>query len=73
MMDPPYSKPLSLRLEKKFGEPNGALQKYAKSGTMKVPLSKKVKLTHDTYLFVYDLPEKDITLGLGVGHHIVIQ
>jgi cytochrome-b5 reductase len=51
----------------------GALQRYAPAGsTMEVPLSKKVQLTHDTYLFEFQLPDPLFTLGLEVGQHITI-
>lgn len=34
---------------------------------------KKQAITHDTYLFVFGLPDPEITLGLEVGQHIAIQ
>jgi len=40
---------------------------------MEVPLIKKQTITHDTYMFVFQLPEPEIPLGLGVGHHITIH
>jgi len=51
----------------------GALQLYSKNGLLEVPLIKKQAITHDTYLFVFGLPDPEITLGLEVGQHIAIH
>jgi len=51
----------------------GALQKYALEGTMEVALIKREVITHDSYIFTYELPEKDLILGLKPGNHIAIK
>ena len=38
-----------------------------------VPLLEKIKLTHDTYDFIFKLPEDDMVLGIGVGQCIVLS
>ena len=51
-----------------------ALGKLPKKGDLlQVPLLEKIKLSHDTYVFKFSLPEKDDVLGIKVGEHIKIQ
>ena len=38
----------------------------------KVPLSEKIQLSHDTFLFRFSLPTKDTVLGLPIGKHFKI-
>ena len=38
-----------------------------------VPLIIKEKVTHDTYNFVFKLPEEDMVLGIGVGQCISLS
>ena len=40
---------------------------------IEVTLSKIKKVSHDSDLFTYDLPDKDLPLGLGVGGHIIVE
>lgn len=47
---------------------NGALQKH--DGTLHLPLVEKEKITHDTYNFVFKLPEENQELGLPLGGHL---
>jgi hypothetical protein len=47
---------------------NGALQ--VNNGTLELELSKKVKITHDTYNFHFKLPQEDQELGLYLGGHL---
>jgi len=51
----------------------GNLQRFSDSGFMDVPLAKVNKITHDTYIFTYNLPDPDLPLGLHVGQHIAIH
>jgi len=51
----------------------GNLQRFSQNGFMEVPLSKIVKVNHDTYIFTYNLPDPDLPLGLHNGQHIAIQ
>jgi len=50
----------------------GNLQKFGESGFMDVPLGKVTKITHDTFIFSYILPDPDLSLGLHVGQHIAV-
>lgn len=38
-----------------------------------VPLLQKIQLNHDTFDFIFGLPQDDIVLGIGVGQHVVLQ
>jgi NAD(P)H-flavin reductase len=52
---------------------NGALQLHSKDGFLDVPLTKRNKITHDTYILTFGLPAPDLTLGLETGQHIIIH
>jgi len=49
-----------------------ALEKFCESDSMRVKLLEKTKITHDSYIFVFDLPDPNAYLGLGVGHCVVV-
>ena len=49
------------------------LLKTKESSLIPFPMIKRTKLTHDTYIFRYGLPEEDMTLGLPVGGHVIIK
>jgi hypothetical protein len=51
---------------------SGALQLYSKDGFFEVRLKAKKEVTHDTYLFQFELPKPDLSLGLETGQHIII-
>jgi len=38
-----------------------------------VSLSKINKISPDSYIYTYDLPDPEISLGYKAGHHIFIQ
>ena len=42
-------------------------------GNISLKLAKKIKLTHDTYIFRYAFPDPDWTLGLPIGNHVVFS
>jgi len=51
-----------------------ALQKYTNETTfLEVPLIKKEAISHDSYIFTFELPEKDLVLGTKAGEFIRIQ
>ena len=54
-------------------EIKGALQIYAKDGTLEVPLVKKFKVAHDTFLLTFELFDHTSCLGLEIGQHISVQ
>ena len=36
-------------------------------------LGKKIKLTHDTYIFRFALPDPDWSFGLPIGNHVIFS
>lgn len=38
-----------------------------------VTLSKINKISSDTYIYTFDLPDPELPLGLGTCHHVYIQ
>jgi NAD(P)H-flavin reductase len=51
----------------------GALQRMKKDedGNIELKLAKKIKITHDTYIFRFSFPDPDWTFGLPIGGHVV--
>ncbi|CAI2373833.1 unnamed protein product [Moneuplotes crassus] len=51
----------------------GVLQALPKDedGCIKLPLTKRTKINHDTYHFRFDFPSKDQEFGLHIGGHVV--
>lgn len=40
---------------------------------IKLKYTGKTKISHDTFIFHYNLPNKEMTLGLKIGEHIAIE
>jgi len=54
--------------------PQTQLSNLAKThGQFKSSLLSKLKITEDSYIFKFDLPHKDLPLGLLPGQHVRIQ
>jgi NAD(P)H-flavin reductase len=53
--------------------PKGLLNIKEKKKKHEVKLVDKIKLTHDTYKFIFALPNSESVLGLKVGEHLKIQ
>ena len=56
----------------KADKENGALQNSPKDedGWIKLKLVKRTKVTHDTYYFRFEFPNKDMEFGLPIGGHV---
>jgi cytochrome-b5 reductase len=53
--------------------PKGLLNIKEKKKKHEVKLVDKIKLTHDTYKFIFALPNSESVLGLKVGEHLKIH
>jgi NAD(P)H-flavin reductase len=42
-----------------------------KDELLEFKLVKKTQITHDTYIYTFEIPD-DLTLGLNVGQHLAI-
>ena len=42
-----------------------------KDGNVLLKLAKKIKLTHDTYIFRFSFPNHEWTFGLPIGNHVI--
>jgi hypothetical protein len=53
----------------------GVLQKMKKDqdGNIKLRLGKKIKITHDTYIFRFSFEDPDYTFGLPIGGHVIFS
>ena len=53
----------------------GALQNMPKDedGNVSLKLSKKTKVSSDTYVFKFDFDDESMTLGLPIGKHVVFS
>lgn len=57
---------------KVLGSPNKLLKKGAQ-GTLPLKLVEKTSISHDTRMFRFALPQKEMTLGLPIGQHISVH
>ena len=53
----------------------GVLQKMTKDSdeNITLKLGKKIKLTHDTYIFRFSFTDPDLTFGLPIGQHVIFS
>jgi NAD(P)H-flavin reductase len=53
----------------------GALQRMTKDkdDNISLRLQKKIKITHDTYIFRFEFPNSEHTMGLPIGNHVIFN
>ncbi len=53
----------------------GVLQKLPKDAdnNITLKLAKKIKITHDTYIFRFSFPDPDWSFGLPIGNHVIFS
>lgn len=49
-----------------------SIEKFGEGQPTLVKLIEKRLVSHDSYIFVFELPESNATLGLGVGHCLIL-
>ena len=54
---------------------NGALQTLEKNkdGQISLKLKTKIKISHDTYIFRFEFPDIEMSMGLPVGNHVMFH
>lgn len=40
---------------------------------IRLKLAKKIKITHDTFIYRFSFPDPDWTFGLPIGNHVVFS